>query len=96
LKDDEYNRIVELSEKIQRCIADITEVVSYHIDDEDSSSMLTSYSALLSVSNYIEFKLRQSGVENSAIEITKNSAENYVLSLISQELNAIPQKKGDA
>lgn len=96
MKDDEYQKILELSEKIQKCISDITEAVYYNIDDNDPQSLLTVYSSLLTVTGYFEFKLRNDNIDNEAIEITKNSAEKYVLSLISEELGSVQQKKGDA
>jgi hypothetical protein len=94
--DFDYDKILKISEKIQQCISDISEAVSYNTQDESPHSILSAYSALLTVTSYYEFKLRNDGITNSAIEITKNSAEKYVLTLIGEELKAIPQKKGDA
>jgi hypothetical protein len=96
LKDDEYEKILELSERIQKCISDITEAVYYNLHDEDPQSVLLVYSSLLTVTGYFEFKLRNENVDNEAIEMTKSSAEKYLLSLISQELGSVQQKKGDA
>lgn len=96
MKDDEHEKALEISEKIQRCITDITEAVQMNLDDESILSIMTAFSALVSVTSYYEFKLRHEGVEISAIEKTKNAAENYVLTLISEELNLAPQGKGDA
>lgn len=94
--DIDYDKVLRLSEKIQQCISDITEAVHYNIQDETDESLLSAYSALVTVTSYYEFKLRNDGVTSQAIEITKDSAEKYVLNLISQELKATPQKKGDA
>jgi hypothetical protein len=94
--DIDYDKVTRLSEKIQQCISDITEAVHYNIQDETPESILSAYSALITVTSYFEFKLRNDGISGKAIEITKDSAEKYVLTLISQELKATPQKKGDA
>lgn len=89
-------KAIKLAEMIQRAITDITDAVSHNIDEEDMYSKLAVYSALCTVTSYYDFKLRESGYTNSEIEITKEGAEKYVLSLISEELNLSPQKKGDA
>ena len=81
---------------IQRAITDITDAVSHNIDEENIYSKLAVYSALCTVTSYYDFKLRESGYTNSEIEITKEGAEKYVLSLISEELGVAPVKKGDA
>jgi hypothetical protein len=98
LKDDEvdYDKAIKLAEMIQRAIADITDAVSYNIDEEDDYSKLATYSALVTVTGYFEFKLRQDGFKTSEIDVTKTGAEKYVVSMITEELEAIPQKKGDA
>ena len=98
MKDDEidYDKAVRLAEMIQRAISDITDAVSYNIEEEDNYSKLATYSALLTVAGYFEFKLRQDGFKSSEIDVTKTGAEKYVVSMITEELEAIPQKKGDA
>jgi hypothetical protein len=94
--DKEYEEAVRLADMIQRSIADISEAVSYNIDEQDSYSMLSAYSALLTVTSYFEYRLRKNGFLNSAIEGTKAGAEDYVLNMISEELGAVTQKKGNA
>ena len=96
MKKDQYERAIKIAEMIQRAITDITEAVTMNIDEEDEMSNLAVYSALCTVTSYYDFKLRDSGFTNSEIESTKTSADKYVLTLISEELDAIPLKKGDA
>jgi hypothetical protein len=58
--------------------------------------MLSAYSALLTVTSYFEYRLRKNGFSTSAIEGTKTGSEEYVLNMISEELGAVTQKKGNA
>lgn len=90
------DKAIKLAEMIQRAITDITEAVSHNIDEDDMYSKLAVYSALCTVTSYYDFKLRESGYTNAEIEITKEGAEKYVLSLISEELGLPSQKKGNA
>lgn len=96
MNKDQYERAMKIAEMIQRAITDITEAVAMNIDEDDPMSKLSAYSALCTVTSYYDFKLRESGFTNSEIEATKTSAEKYVLTLISEELETIPLKKGDA
>lgn len=96
MDDEKYEKAFKIAEMIQRAITDITEAVAQNIDEENAHSKLAVYSALCTVTSYFDFKLRDSGHTDSEIEITKNAAEKYVLSLISEEIGAVPLKKGDA
>ncbi len=88
-------KATKLSKNIQKNIHDLTDVIIKNLDENDES-MLAAYSALVSLMYYFDFRLRDRGTTEKIISEAKENAEEYVLELISEELGAYTQKKGNA
>jgi len=85
-----------LSDLIQKNINDITNAVATNLVKETNYSLIAAYSGLVTVMSYFDFKLREAGISDATIVKAKNNAEDHVLCLISEELNSVAQKKGEA
>lgn len=95
--NDELMKLAgKIATLVNKNINEITEVVSKNISNEAPETLIAGFAALHTVSAYYEYKMGKMGIPPLAIEKAKNSAENYVLEVIADELGTVAQEKGEA
>lgn len=96
-KEDELTIMAtEVAKLVNKNIQEITSVISNNIKDNEPHTFISGYAALHTVCIYYEYKMNRMGIPPKAIEKAKQSAEDYVLDVIADQMGTVAQEKGEA
>jgi hypothetical protein len=94
--EEDLKIVKNMAHLITKNIRDVTTALTMNINYDKPYTILAAYSAAYAVTSYFEYKLTKLGITPGAIQKAKESADKYVIDVISHDTGNFSIDKGDA